>query len=182
MKSEERQFLIESLCEDLVPMIMDKYGLSDKAAIKKLYTSSTFSKLEDPETGLYYQSPVYLFDMLFPFSLFVPLPVRFSHAKVLRPSVRQVPLRYRPQGLRGSLPQIKDELSVPRPAYRDRLPAHACRVGYSAHSSARFLALPVLRAVCPACKIRSPARMLEGSEKREKKQSSTNLISRVCTA
>lgn len=64
MKSEERQFLIESLCEDLVPMIMDKYGLSDKAAIKKLYTSSTFSKLEDPETGLYYQSPVYLFDML----------------------------------------------------------------------------------------------------------------------
>lgn len=63
MKSEERQFLIESLCEDLVPMIMDKYGLSDNA-IKKLYTSSTFSKLEDPETGLYYQSPVYLFDML----------------------------------------------------------------------------------------------------------------------
>ena len=47
----------------MVSMIMDKYGLSDKAAIKKSYTSSTFSKLEDPETELYYQSPVYLFDM-----------------------------------------------------------------------------------------------------------------------
>ena len=52
MKSEERQFSIESLCEDMVSMIMDKYGLSDKAAIKKSYTSSTFSKLEAPETGL----------------------------------------------------------------------------------------------------------------------------------
>ena len=39
MKSEERQFLIESLCEDLVPMIMDKYGLSDKAAIKRSDTT-----------------------------------------------------------------------------------------------------------------------------------------------
>lgn len=36
MKSEERQFSIESLCEDMVSMIMDKYGLSDKAAIKKI--------------------------------------------------------------------------------------------------------------------------------------------------
>ena len=76
-----------------------------------------------------------------------------------------LPLRYRPQGLRGSLPQIKDELSVPRPAYRDRLPSHACRVGYSAHSSARFLALPVLHAVCPACKIRSRQGCLKAPKK-----------------
>ena len=25
---------------------------------------STFSKIEDPDTGLYYQSPVYVFDIL----------------------------------------------------------------------------------------------------------------------
>ena len=39
MTATDRQFLIESLCEDIVPMM-------------------------DPETGLYYQSPVYVFDML----------------------------------------------------------------------------------------------------------------------
>ena len=52
MTSDERQFLIETLCEDLIPMIMEEYNLSDKEAI------------EDPDTGLYYQSPVYVFDFL----------------------------------------------------------------------------------------------------------------------
>ena len=71
MTSDERQFLIETLCEDLVPMIMEEYNLSDKEAIDKLkeaidklYKSNTFSKIEDPDTGLYYQSPVYVFDFL----------------------------------------------------------------------------------------------------------------------
>ena len=73
MTSDERQFLIETLCEDLIPMIMEEYNLSDKEAIDKLYKSNTFSKIdksntfskiEDPDTGLYYQSPVYVFDFL----------------------------------------------------------------------------------------------------------------------
>ncbi len=29
-----------------------------------LLKSKTFSKIEDPQAGLYYQSPVYVFDML----------------------------------------------------------------------------------------------------------------------
>lgn len=64
MTASDRQFLIECLCEDLIPMIMDEYQLPGMEALNKLYTSTTFSKLEDPETGLYYQSSVYLFDML----------------------------------------------------------------------------------------------------------------------
>lgn len=64
MTATDRQFLIESLCEDIVPMIMEEYQLTDKEAFDKLYKSTTFSKVEDPETGLYYQSPVYVFDML----------------------------------------------------------------------------------------------------------------------
>ena len=62
MTSDERQFLIETLCEDLIPMIMEEYNLSDKEAIDN--KSNTFSKIEDPDTGLYYQSPVYVFDFL----------------------------------------------------------------------------------------------------------------------
>lgn len=45
-------------------MIMEEYHLTYRDAIDKLYKSRTFSKVEDPETGLYYQSPVYVFDML----------------------------------------------------------------------------------------------------------------------
>ena len=62
MTQVERQFLIETLCEDLIPMIMQEYDLSDREALDKLYRSNTFSKLEDPQTGLYYQGAVYVFD------------------------------------------------------------------------------------------------------------------------
>jgi hypothetical protein len=62
MTQVERQFLIETLCEDLIPMIMEEYNLSDREALDKLYKSNTFSKLEDPQTGLYFQGAVYVFD------------------------------------------------------------------------------------------------------------------------
>ncbi len=63
MNQSERQFLIETLCEDLIPMIMKEFQLTDKEAIDKLYTSNTFSKIEDEKTGLYYQGAVYVFDI-----------------------------------------------------------------------------------------------------------------------
>ena len=64
MTATDRQLMIECLCEDIVPMIMEEYHLTDKEAFDRLYKSKTFSKIEDPQTGLYYQSPVYVFDML----------------------------------------------------------------------------------------------------------------------
>ena len=63
MIQQERQFLIETLCEDLIPMIMMEFQMTDKEAIDKLYTSNTFSKIEDEKTGLYYQSAGYVFDI-----------------------------------------------------------------------------------------------------------------------
>ena len=44
----ERQFLIETL--------------TGREALDKLYKSTTFAKIEDPQTGLYYQGAVYVFD------------------------------------------------------------------------------------------------------------------------
>ena len=64
MTPSEKQFLIEMLCEDLVPMIMEEYHLTDKEAINKLYQSNTFAKIEDSETGSFYQGPVYVFEFL----------------------------------------------------------------------------------------------------------------------
>ena len=64
MTKEDRQFLIETLCEDLVPMIMKEYNLSAIEALDKLYKSKTFAKIEDPETGLYFQGAVYVFNFI----------------------------------------------------------------------------------------------------------------------
>ena len=43
----DKQFLIEALCEDLVPMIMHEYHLTSLQALDMLYKSKTFSKIED---------------------------------------------------------------------------------------------------------------------------------------
>ncbi len=64
MITKDKQFLIECLCNELVPMLMNEYGIDEQAAIEKLYRSRTFSKLEDPDTGLYYQGAVYVFEFL----------------------------------------------------------------------------------------------------------------------
>lgn len=58
------QFLVECLTTELVTMLMDTYGWEMRRALDELYTSETYRKLCDPETGLYYQGAVYVFSFL----------------------------------------------------------------------------------------------------------------------
>ena len=62
--NKDAQFLIECLTEDLIAMLMDTYGVSLDEAADKLYNFHTYSLLENEDSGLYYQSAVYVFDML----------------------------------------------------------------------------------------------------------------------
>lgn len=62
--NKDAQFLIECLTEDLIAMLMDTYGVSLDEAADRLYNSSTYSLLENEDSGLYYQSAVYVFDIL----------------------------------------------------------------------------------------------------------------------
>jgi hypothetical protein len=45
-------------------MLMEEYGLTYMEAINMLYQSNTFTKIEDSQTGLYYQGAVYVFEHL----------------------------------------------------------------------------------------------------------------------
>lgn len=54
-------FMIESLTRDVIALLMDE-GLSMREAMDAFYASQTFCALSDPETGLYIQSPAYIFD------------------------------------------------------------------------------------------------------------------------
>ena len=56
--------MIECLTEDLIAMLMDTYGVPLDEAADQLYNSRTYSLLENENSGLYYQSAVYVFDML----------------------------------------------------------------------------------------------------------------------
>ena len=62
--SQDIQFQIECLTNELVTMLMEEQGLSMDKAMDTVYCSHTFEKVERPSTGLYYQSAVYVMDML----------------------------------------------------------------------------------------------------------------------
>ena len=53
-----------SLVDKMVYLVMNEYKLSMSQALDLVYTSETYSKIEDLETGLYYQSAAYNFNLL----------------------------------------------------------------------------------------------------------------------
>ncbi|MBQ8608278.1 MAG: hypothetical protein IJ417_08850 [Bacteroidaceae bacterium] len=58
------QYLNECMMRDLTMMLIKEYNVSLAKALDMLYNSQTFEKLQDARTGLYFQSPVYVFDFL----------------------------------------------------------------------------------------------------------------------
>lgn len=57
-------YMIESLTRDLTTRLMEEKGLSMRQALDFVYTSKTYLALTDLDTGLYFQSSVYLYDIL----------------------------------------------------------------------------------------------------------------------
>ena len=49
---------------DVIQLLVDEKKMSINEAMDFFYNSKTFGLLMNPETGLYYQSPVYVFDIL----------------------------------------------------------------------------------------------------------------------
>ncbi len=62
--NERVQFLIDSLVGHLSAMVMKGYGLSELEALGLVYNSQLYEKIMDLETGLYYQSAMYNYELL----------------------------------------------------------------------------------------------------------------------
>ena len=64
--TEQREFemQVEGLAADVIQLLVSEDGMTIETAMDTLYRSRTFRALERPETGLYYESPVYVYDML----------------------------------------------------------------------------------------------------------------------
>ena len=54
----------EDMSASLVQMLMEQMNYSMNDALDTLYNSDTFSRLQDSRTGLYYQSPGYVYSFL----------------------------------------------------------------------------------------------------------------------
>lgn len=61
---EQIQLLKDDLCTEIVGFLMDDFHFTPQEALDILYTSETFDRLQDDETGLYYQSPGYVYSFL----------------------------------------------------------------------------------------------------------------------
>ena len=58
------EFQLECLTRDLILLLIERQGMSMQDALHTLYTSDTYVKLKDTRSGLYFQSPGYVYDFL----------------------------------------------------------------------------------------------------------------------
>lgn len=61
---KEKDYMIEGLVKDLAVFLIQDFRMSMEEALRTLYNSDTFAKMEDESTGLYYQSSRYVYDFL----------------------------------------------------------------------------------------------------------------------
>lgn len=64
MDKNTAQYLFEGISSDVVRYHIEKNDMTLQEAIYTFHNSETFSALEDFETGLYIESPAYVYDML----------------------------------------------------------------------------------------------------------------------
>lgn len=60
----EIEYMNECTTRDVITMLAEKRKISISEAIDIFYNSQTFANLYNPLTGLYFQSPVYIYDVL----------------------------------------------------------------------------------------------------------------------
>lgn len=58
------QFMKECVISDVIKLLIEDKGLDIEGAMQLFYTSETFAKLDNEQTQLYTQSPLYLYDLL----------------------------------------------------------------------------------------------------------------------
>lgn len=58
---EEFESMVEDMTSDLVRLVMEREGISMPDAFNKVYTSSIFAALHNPDSLLYFQSPGYVY-------------------------------------------------------------------------------------------------------------------------
>ena len=61
---EQIQIMKDDLAVDLAEQLVSEFHYTLQEALDVHYTSETFERLQDNETGLYYQSPGYVYSYL----------------------------------------------------------------------------------------------------------------------
>ena len=62
--NNEIKFLIDTLTKNLVLRVINEFGLTIKESLDAVYNSQLYDKILDLDTGLYYQSAGYNYQLL----------------------------------------------------------------------------------------------------------------------
>ena len=62
--SGKETFMVETLTRELIARLMEERSLSMREAMDIVYNSKTYVALNNLNTGLYFQSPAYVYDVL----------------------------------------------------------------------------------------------------------------------
>lgn len=57
-------FMVETQTRELITRLMEERSLTMREAMDVVYNSKTYSALNNLDTGLYFQSPAYVYDVL----------------------------------------------------------------------------------------------------------------------
>lgn len=60
----EAKYLIEATTKDIISLLIERNEIDIETAFRTFYTSTTYAKLQQENTGLYMQSPLYVYDFL----------------------------------------------------------------------------------------------------------------------
>ena len=60
---DKKEQLIEYITQDIIVFLVEDYGIEYEEAMREFYASETFLKLTDVETGLYYESAAYVYEL-----------------------------------------------------------------------------------------------------------------------
>ena len=64
MTDTDFNYLKEALATDLAELLAKDFDMTITEALDALYSSETYTKLSDPNTGLYFQSTLYVYSFL----------------------------------------------------------------------------------------------------------------------
>ena len=64
MRISDFKYLKEAIAADLAELLSKDFGMNISESLDTLYNSETYSKLNNPATGLYFQSSQYVYSFL----------------------------------------------------------------------------------------------------------------------
>lgn len=64
IEKKDFDFMVDILTRDLITLLMERQNMEMKAAFDVFYNSDTYEALNRPESGLYFQSPKYVYSIL----------------------------------------------------------------------------------------------------------------------